>query len=81
MRTDQEILGLILEKASSGRFVFEVSPKAANTESGGLNQNANKSTKVAAGVPVGFASGFASVDSFGVACEAVSVVVLMESLA
>ena len=32
-------------KASSGRFVFEVSPKAANTESGGLNQNANKSFK------------------------------------
>ena len=29
--------------------------------------------KVAAGVPVGFASGFASVDSFGVACEAVPV--------
>ena len=36
-------------------------------------------TKVAAGVPVGFASGFASVESFGVAFEAVSVVVLMES--
>ena len=35
--------------------------------------------KVATGAPVGFASGFASVDSFGVACEAVSVVVLMES--
>lgn len=32
-------------KASSGRFVFEVSPKAANTESDGLNQNANKSFK------------------------------------
>ena len=32
-------------KASSGRFVFEVSPKAANTESGGLNQNTNKSFK------------------------------------
>lgn len=32
-------------KASSGRFVFEVSPKTANTESGGLNQNANKSFK------------------------------------
>ena len=32
-------------KASSGRFVFEVSPKAANTESGGLNHNANKSFK------------------------------------
>lgn len=32
-------------KASSGRFVFEVSPKAANTESGGLNYNANKSFK------------------------------------
>ena len=32
-------------KASSGRFVFEVSPKAANTESSGLNQNANKSFK------------------------------------
>ncbi|MBF1279260.1 MAG: type IV pilus secretin PilQ [Neisseria lactamica] len=32
-------------KASSGRFVFEISPKAANTESGGLNQNANKSFK------------------------------------
>ena len=32
-------------KASSGRFVFEVSPKAANTESGGLNPNANKSFK------------------------------------
>ena len=32
-------------KSSSGRFVFEVSPKAANTESGGLNQNANKSFK------------------------------------
>ena len=32
-------------KASSGRFVFEVSPKAANTESSGLNHNANKSFK------------------------------------
>ena len=32
-------------KASSGRFVFEVSPKAANAESGGLNQNTNKSFK------------------------------------
>ena len=32
-------------KASSGRFVFEISPKAANTESGGLNHNANKSFK------------------------------------
>lgn len=32
-------------KASAGRFVFEVLPKAANTESGGLNQNANKSFK------------------------------------
>lgn len=32
-------------KASSGRFVFEVSPKAANTESSGLNHNENKSFK------------------------------------
>ena len=38
-------IGTSIPKPLPAVFVFEVSPKAANTESGGLNQNANKSFK------------------------------------